>query len=540
MNVSRRVRVAVGGLLLGGMVLVIMIWLLLGSHPAFPSWRSYQAGELIFLYPDREQPLLNAELPYYAARQEAEFQEIIEALQIDRTQLPEIRIYLYSDASDITIPQRVGSDLGSSLVIPAIYGQNLKPLLAERLVTAVWGAPASELLRAGLRTYLGADRIGSNEFHSQVAALLPDGDLGRHRLEQQGGSSHSSWFPYRVAAPEPSKEKAWLLPEKFPSVLRLIRLEAQGEALPIETEVAAASLVQYLIEERGGISLFRKLWSLGLSRVQEVYGLAPETLDQQWRTFLKDRFEDLLWHPFAYYLRGRALAAVGHFEAALHFLEHSLEMSAERFHLAHAHPRPMQEDPLIQEALVPLSLLLFEIGRIQFDLGHWEEAQRSFQEVEATQQRIPGEHYRVFQELLDGVLPQIPLYRERARAYAQAEWQSEATGDLLVHFPPSLQAEARKIAARAQKVYKEWIHTASVPAKALPDRVILFLYESPEQLSTILDQSPQESRNKENAARGVIHLVLGSPLDRLSLVVSIRRGEHSSSEGVNERTQGKN
>ncbi len=297
-----------GGLLLGGMgigiAVVILVYLVQpAATPELQGLVCYRTKEFNLWYP--KESSIRDEHSALAAELERDLRELTALLQVDPQLIPQpIDVFVHPDLSDLksSIMKRKGPNASSTYGAPLdlLAGEDPRPRLAELVLAFGWGECRSQILKTGMRMY-AADP--TRNFHAVVAALpdrlfLPLPQL--IRLEEEGQFPPSLYDRFD----SPYSSAAILSLDAFKGIFDL-RVEGEESSIPA---LEAASLVQFLIEQEGGISGVKRAWGKGSTErlIARITPESPAQLSERWRAAAIAagmRSPDYhRWH--AYYLLG--------------------------------------------------------------------------------------------------------------------------------------------------------------------------------------------------------------------------------------------
>lgn len=275
-----------GGVALGGIALGILIFL--AQHFLIPMTRpetrdtlSYRSEHFVLWY-DENSPA-EAEHGELLARLEEDLEDLLGFLNVDSALLPNpIDVFSHDSISALqgSIVQRKSGQSTSVYRAPLdlLAGEAPRSRLAELVLAFGWGECRSQILHRGVRLLA---TFPERNFHGAIAALPEKLFVSLPELIAREGRGFIPETVYQIAdSPYAAAGIGSLTAIKDLLDLRVRTEEGEEDLLVLE----AASLVQFLVETRGGIEALRQAWGKGGTefRLQQItVGSIPE-LGQSW------------------------------------------------------------------------------------------------------------------------------------------------------------------------------------------------------------------------------------------------------------------
>ena len=275
----------IGGLLIGGLGIGIAIAILIylvqpAATPELQGLVCYRTEEFNLWYP--KDSSIKSGHSVLAAELEEELRDLIALLHVDPKLIPRpIDVFVHPDISDLqsSIMKRKGPNASSTYTAPLdlLVGEDPRPRLAELVLAFGWGDCRSQILKTGMRMY-AADP--NRNFHAVVAGLPDRLFLSIPqliRLEEKNRFPPSLYDQFD----SPYSPAAIVSLDAFKGIFDL-RAENETGSIPA---LESASLVQFLIEQEGGITGVRRAWGKG-STERLLARITPESithLSEGWR-----------------------------------------------------------------------------------------------------------------------------------------------------------------------------------------------------------------------------------------------------------------
>jgi hypothetical protein len=225
---------------------------------------------------------------------------------------------------------------------------------------------------------------------------------------------------------------------------------------PIETlRTLSASLVKFLLDLQG-VERFKLLWEY-YNFEEGVWKFYNFSIEELNHRWQLTLKEKGLSSPSYPYLRGKSLTKLGKYNEALSYLK-------------------LIEDPKASEIK----------ATIYFNLGQKEKL----------------------------ILPTASKIQEKYK-----EWKIYQTANLVIHYPPDTSADIEAVALSAEKIFIGVMERLGLSRNELPDKIIIFLYNTQEQAREILGELVELPWS--DYLGGVLHLRYDQPLGfELALTMS--------------------
>lgn len=295
---------ALGAIGIGIVVMILVFWIEPMSAPERAGTVRFQENHFTLWYEKGSEAAAN----HAALAQELnrDLTSLVNLLDVDASLIPDpIDVFVHDDVSAMqsSIMMRKSPEArgGHTAPLDLLVGESPRERLAELVLAFGWGQCGSELMKRGMTIYATQPE---RNYHGVLASLparllvsLPQLVL----LEERGRFPRSVYEQYD--SPYSSAAIA------FADYKSLFDLSADDAGrLSDILSMEAASFVQFLIEEKGGMREVKRIWGKGttdrlLARIEadSIAGLGDE-----WYAFAKDygRLSDDYEYLRVYYLLG--------------------------------------------------------------------------------------------------------------------------------------------------------------------------------------------------------------------------------------------
>ena len=303
-----------GGVLVAGILALVLNYVIQPlSTPETWGYETVETADFHVWFAEESPSLENR--GEIIAELDAEFADLLELLQVERSDLVlPIDVFIHDSmpAMQMSIARRKSRSAStyyySVLDIPA--GDAVRPWLVEALLSQGWGQCYSQAIYLGTLLYLGSPN--PNYLSTVAAAPL---EL-RHSLDNLLSSEDEARYPataYQLFG-DPSSVRALLSLEDWHTLWFVSDNVASARAADFpRTEIA--SLIQFLLEDSGGIEILKQAWGPGTAwaLLDRCWPAGPEDLAAAWVSRLKD---PALEQDASEEIRANLLFEAGHLQAA--------------------------------------------------------------------------------------------------------------------------------------------------------------------------------------------------------------------------------
>ncbi len=250
---------AIAGVAIGILVLVTVVWIEPMSAPEQEGTIKFHAASFNLWYQEEGKGI--SERKALIEKLQSDLKELIGLLEISADLIPDpIDVFVHDDIpamqSSISRRKSLSSRGGYVAPLDLLVGESPRQRLAELLLAFGWGQCGSALLRHGMSLY-AADP--GRDFHAVIAAL-PSRLF--HPLFELILMENRRDFPESVYEQFDSPYSPAFI--QFADMRSLMELSVPSAMSPDAIlELEAASFVQFLIEEGGGIETVKRIWGRG-------------------------------------------------------------------------------------------------------------------------------------------------------------------------------------------------------------------------------------------------------------------------------------